>query len=109
MKLENLGNIHPNDNVKIHIKRLNDAWKAKSRIPTKNSLFFAVISCYKYDTLYLMAINLISIILTLLQPFLVDILIQYIKNDPNKWSQLFSKYFIQFPEGSSFSYFTENR
>ena len=86
LKLENLGNIHPKDNVKIHIKRLNDAWLAKSRNPTKNSLFFAVISCYKDDTIYLMSINLLSIILTLLQPFLVDILIQYIKNEPNQWS-----------------------
>jgi hypothetical protein len=57
-----------------------------------------------------MTINFISIVLTLLQPFLVDILIKYIKNEQNEWWQPYSKYFIKFPEGSWFAiYFTDNR
>ena len=77
------------------MSKLRRTWNRYKDNPTSMSLWKTILFAYQCEYLYWTIFNAISIAMTLLQPFLVKILIRYIKNGENEWAQ-YGVDFIQF-------------
>ena len=83
LRLRHLGNLRKKDRVETFLVKLETSWNHYKQNPTTMSLWKTIVHAFLCEYIYWGILNAVSISLTLLQPFMVKILIRYIKDGTN--------------------------
>lgn len=89
ISIEQLGDLRQCDEVEAHTERLNKIWDRYKTRGSNNKLFKAVIRLFLGEYLLVMLFNFIQTLITILTPYLVKYLIDFIKTGENPWAHIF--------------------
>ena len=83
---EQMGNLPDNDMVEVHLERLQNAWlERKNQGLQKNTLINSVFASFRGDYIYLFSLNAVQSVLTLLGPFFINFLVNYVRTGENPY------------------------
>ena len=88
LNFEQLGDLPDNDKVEVHLERLQNKWlERRSRGLSKNTLINSVFASFKSAYAFLFFLNAIQSILTLMGPFFINFLVEYVRTGKNPYKQ----------------------
>lgn len=84
----NLGELDDESKIEVQIARLKKSWEHTKKKPGKNQLFRAILHANRFELMLLMGTKLIECSLKLASPYLIRIMVDYIKTGENQFSDI---------------------
>ena len=84
----NLGNLEDEAKIDVQIARLKKSWEVCQKKPGKNQLFRAILHANRVELALLMLTKLVECTLKLASPYLIRIMVDYIKSGENQFSNI---------------------